>query len=213
MNGTPTPTTAQLRAIKARIERAVQNDPVDALLADYRALTIEDVLRVDVHWYTGWSNTTKPARSGYVEPLFRTNRMRIKPLRVLRGFLYRLEQGVAEPETNARIWQHVSRPGHGVVYNLHSSNGRATGSGYFGGLGWKPQALRKRDKGMSCAAQDTVCRIWGWDGGNTGFWDGPSGPYLWERADGRFVTADHDAWGDPTLIDLVWRTSDQRTET
>ena len=49
MNGTPPPTTAQLRAIKARIERAVQNDPVDALLADYRALTIEDVLRVDVH--------------------------------------------------------------------------------------------------------------------------------------------------------------------
>ena len=69
-------------------------------------------------------------------------------------------------------------PGPRVVYNLDDSNGVGNGSG------------------------DST---WDWSTNNTGFWDGPSGPYLWERSDGRFIAADHDAWGDPALIDLVWQ--------
>ena len=58
---------------------------------------------------------------------------------------------------------------------------------------------------MTCAVQSKICSTWGWSTNNTGFWDGPSGPYRWERSDGRFIAADHDAWGDPALIDLVWQ--------
>ncbi len=206
MNTTPTPTAAQRRKIKAEIERAVQNDPIDALLDDYRPLSVEDILRFDVHWYRGWSKGSNAAQKGDVEPLFQTNRMRIRPLRVLRGFLYRLDKGIAKPETDAAVWKDVDRPGHGVVYNLHSSNGLVNGSGYFGDLPWKAHAFRKRGKGMTCAVQHKISSTWGWSTNNNSFWDGPSGPYLWERPDGRFIAADRDAWGDPALIDLVWRT-------
>ena len=202
MNTTPTPTAPQLEKINARVERAGRNDPIDALLDDYRPLSAEDILRFDVHWYKGWSQGTNSALKGHVEPLFQTNRMGIKPLRALRGFLYRLDRGIAKPQTNTSIWKHVERPGHGVVYNLHDSDGLVNGSGYFGDLPWKPHAFRRSGKGMRCAVQDTICSTWGWST-NTGFWDGPSGPYLWERPDGRFITADHDAWGDPALITTV----------
>ena len=63
-------------------------------------------------------------------------------------------------------------------------------------------AFRKRGEGMTCAVQSKIFSTWGWSTNNTGFWDGPSGPYLWEPPDGRFIAADHDAWGDPALIDL-----------
>ena len=205
---TRVPTTAQLEKIEARIRRATQNDPMDQLLDEYRRLTVEDILRIDVHWYRGWYEGRTNQRPGRIEPLFQTNRMKVSPLRMLRGFLYRLDRGIAKPQTDQQVWRHVKRPGHGVVYNLNETDGLVDGTGCFGDLPWKLQARRMHRGGLKCAVQDQICRTWGWSMGNCSFWDGPSGPYLWERPDGRFIAADHDAGGDPTLIDLVWRPND-----
>ena len=131
--------------------------------------------------------------------------MRVRPLRVLRGFLYRLGEGHRQARDGPRRLAACRPPGPRVVYNLDDSNGVGNGSGYFGDLPWKPHAFRKRGEGMTCAVQSKICSTWGWSTNNTGFWDGPSGPHLWERSDGRFIAADHDAWGDPALIDLVWQ--------
>ena len=203
MNTAPAPTAKEREKLQARVNHAMENDPIDGLLEGYRPLSVDDVLRFDVHWYHGWADFLP--HKGEVVPLFRTNRVRKTPLRVLRGFLYRLERGMAKPETDPNNWLHVKRPGHAVVYNVHRWNGLVGEPDCIGNLPWKPHALRKSG-GMTAGSLDTVYKTWGGAGNNTGFYDGPSGPYLWERPDGRFITADNDAWGDPALIDLVWRT-------
>ena len=165
---TPVPTTAQLKVIETRIRRATRNDPIDKLLDEYRRLTVDDVLRFDVHWYRGWFEGRGNHQRGRIEPLFKTNRMNINPLRVLRGFLYRLDRGIAKPQTDDRVWQYVKRPGQGVVYNLHESDGLVDGTGCFGDLPWKLHARRMRGEGLKCAAQDQICSTWGWTRGNSG---------------------------------------------
>ena len=146
------------------------------------------------------------ARKGYVEPLFRTNRMRVQAPSGPPGVPVPAgEEGHRQARDGPRRLAACRPPGPRVVYNLDDSNGVGNGSGDFGDLPWKPHAFRKRGEGMTCAVQSKICSTWGWSTNNTGFWDGPSGPYLWERSDGRFIAADHDAWGDPALIDLVWQ--------
>ena len=187
--------------VRSSIERAVQNDPnrptAQRLPSPQRRghppLRRPLVPRVvqEVH----------SARKGYVEPLFRTNRMRVRPLRVLRGVPVPAgRRGIAKPETDPVVWQHVDRPGHGSSTTWTTRTESGTGRATSAISPWKPHAFRKRGEGMTCAVQSKICSTWGWSTNNTGFWDGPSGPYLWERSDGRFIAADHDAWGDPALI-------------
>ena len=104
-DGRPNPTDTGYRASPSpQLDRNGQSRTTrfDRLLNDYRPPSVEDILRFDSpHWYRGWSKRFNPARKGYVEPLFRTNRMRVRPLRSS-GFLYRLERGIAKV-TNSEL--------------------------------------------------------------------------------------------------------------
>ena len=212
-DSTPRPTRKEREQLRKQVEKAMANDPVDRLLHDYRALTPDDVLRFDVHWYKGWRASDPGSLRGFVEPLFRTDRTRIRPLRMLRGFLYRLERGIAFPDEkrDPEHYVYVSRPGRGVVYNL-STPSTVGDPKSVDNLPWRPETLRKRDPTPTTVSYDRLYWTWGWSGCNE-FWEGPSGPYLWQRPDGRFITADQDAWGDPALIDLVWRPEEPPPDT
>ncbi len=77
----PTPTSWE----RERIQRACAADPMDQMFQDYRPMTAGDVLRFDAHWL------------GLLDRPGRIDRMRIKPLRILRDFLHRLEAGLNTP--------------------------------------------------------------------------------------------------------------------
>ena len=164
-------------------------------------MTAADVLRFDVHWLA-------VNRPGRIEPLHITDRMKVKPLRILRGFLHRLEAGFNTPghvtagEGTAR---HVTRPGHGFVTEITSGDGIVDGTGRMGGFAWNQALRRVRDETLKAPAQDRICDARGFSSQTVPFWSGPSGPFAWVRPDNRFVLADLDGWGCPVLLDAVWR--------
>ena len=84
---TPTPTPRERERIERALPKAFAADPMDRMLQDYRPMTAADVLRFDVHWLG------PVGRPGRIEPLYATDRMKVKPLRILRGFLHRLDAG------------------------------------------------------------------------------------------------------------------------
>ena len=199
---------------RERIERALQKafaaDPMDGMLQDYRPMTAADVLRFDVHWLG------PVGRPGRIEPLHATDRMRAaKPLRILRGFLHRLEAGFNTPsrvKTGEGTGSHVTRPGHGFVTEITSGGGIVDGTGRMGGFAWNQALRRMRDGTLRSAAQDRICDAWGFSSRTAPFWRGPSGPFAWVRPDNRFVLADLDGWGCPVLLDAVWRPENETAQ-
>ena len=205
----PTPTAKEREKIEHALNRAFASDPIDRMLPGYRPLTTEDVLRFDVHWLG------RIGAPGSIEPLWRTNRMNIKPLRILRGFLQRLEAGYATPHrVNAgeQTASQVKRAGHGFVTNICAYGEILNGTGRLGDFAWSNAVLRKHDKGLRAPAQDRIRATWGLTSNGGPFWNGPSGPFAWTRPDGRFVLADNDGWGCPLLLDAVWRSKDNRSD-
>ena len=199
---TPTPTPRERERIERALQKAFAADPMDRMLQDYRLMTAADVLRFDVHWL-GPVN-----RPGRIEPLHATDRMKVKPLRILRGFLHRLETGFNTPrhvKAGEGTAHHVTRPGHGFVTEITSGGGIVGGTGRMGGFAWNQALRRVRDGTLRCAAQDRICDAWGFSSRTVPFWRGPSGPFAWVRPDSRFVLADLDGWGCPVLLDAVWR--------
>ena len=199
---TPTPTPNERERIDRALEKAFAADPMDGMLEDYRRMTVADVLRFDVHW------RGPVGRPGRIEALYATDRMRIKPLKILRGFLHRLEAGFGTPrrvKAGDERASRVTRPGHGFVTLITSMDGIVDGTGRMGGFAWKQPLRRVRDGNLKIAAQHRICAAWGFSLRNKPFWTGPSGPYAWVRRDSRFVLADLDGWGCPVLMDAVWR--------
>ena len=205
----PTPTPTERERIERALQKAFVADPIDEMLQNYRTMTAADVLRFDVHWLG------PVGRPGRIESLYATDRMRIRPLRVLRGFLHRLEAGFNVPRrVNAGEdgANHVSRPGHGFVTEITSADGIVDGTGQMGGFAWNPALRRVRDGTLKSAVQDRICHAWGFSSRTAPFWKGPSGPFAWVRPDGRFVLADLDGWGCPVLLDAVWRPEIETTQ-
>ena len=199
---TPTRTPRERERIERALEKAFATDPMDRMLQDYRPMTATDVLRFDVHWLG------PVGRPGRIEPLHATDRMRVKPLRILRGFLHRLEAGFNTPsrvKAGEGTASHVTRPGHGFVTVITSGGGIVEGTGRMGGFAWNQALKRVRDGTLRSAAQDRICDAWGFSSRPAPFWGGPSGPFAWVRPDNRFVLADRDGWGCPVLLDAVWR--------
>ena len=134
--------------------------------------------------------------------------MNVKRLRILRGFLPRLEAGFNIPE-RAKAGEepagHVRRPGHGFVTEVTSGGGIMDGTGRMGGFASNQALRRVRDGTLKSAAQDRICDAWGFSSQTVPFWKGPSGPYAWLRPDNRFVLADLDGWVCPMLLDAVWQ--------
>ena len=182
------------------LEKAFRADPIDTMLEDYRPLTTSDVLRFDVHWLG------RGGEAGHIEPLQPTNRMRTRPLRILRGFLHRLDAGFNTPEgveAGQETASHVARPGHGLVTVVTSGGGIVDGTGRVGGFAWK-NALRRQDGSLRLSAKNRIYRCWGLTSESTPFWDGPSGPFAWLTPNDRFVLADLDGWGCRVLVDAMW---------
>ena len=199
-------TPAAISRDRHRIDRALRKafaaDPLDRMLADYRVLTASDVLRFDVHWLG------RRGSPGRIEPLHATDRLQLRPLRILRGFLYRLQAGFNIPcrvEAGEGTARWVKRPGHGFVVDITSGGGVVDGTGRLGGFAWHQSLRRLRDGTLTCAAQDRICCAWGLTSASLPFWRGPSGPFAWLTPDNRFVLADLAGWGCPVLLDAVWR--------
>ena len=206
---TPTPTLRERERIGRALQKAFAADPIDRMLHDYRPMTAADVLRFDVHWLG------PVGRPGRIEPLHATDRMRVKPLRILRGFLHRLEAGYNTPcrvKAGEGTACHVTRPGHGFVTEITSGDGIVDGTGRMGDLAWNQALRRVRDGTLRSAAQDRICNAWGFSLRTVPFWRGPSGPFAWVRPDSRFVLADLDGWGCPVLLDAVWRPEDETAQ-
>ena len=206
---TPTPTPREHEQIKRALQKAFAADPMDRMLQDYRPLTAADILRFDVHWLGPRD------RPGRIEPLHATDRMNVKPLRILRGFLHRLEAGFNVPhrvEAGEDTASHVTRPGHGFVTEINSGSGIVDGTGRMGGFAWNQTLKRVRDGTLKSAAADRICDAWGFSPRTVPFWKGPSGPFAWVRPDNRFVLADFDGWGCPVLLDAVWRSKNGTAE-
>ena len=209
------PATARERKlIENALERAFASDPIDRMLPDYRPLTTDDVLRFDVHWL---GRVDEP---GWIEPLWATNRLKIKPLRILRGFLQRLDAGYSAPQRINAGEQpaiHVKRRGHGFMTNICDHGGILDGTPRMGGFAWNSALRRKHDNALKSPVLDCIWATWGVTSNGRAFWKGPSGPFAWTRPDGRFVLADMDGWGCPVLLDAIWRneenTSDQNERT
>ena len=206
---TPTPTPRERELIETALQKAFAADPMDGMLEGYRPMTATDVLRFDVHWLG-------PAgRPGRIEPLHATDRTKVTPLRILRGFLHRLEAGFTVPRrvmAGQEPASHVTRPGHGFVTEITSSDGIVDGTGRIGGFAWNQVLRRVRDGTLKSAAQDRICDAWGFSARTVPFWKGPSGPFAWVRTDGRFVLADLDGWGCPVLLDAVWRAENETAQ-
>lgn len=199
---TPTPTPREHERIEEALRKAFATDPMDGMLQDYRPMTVSDVLRFDVHWLG------PVGRPGRIEPLYATDRMRVKPLRILRGFLHRSEAGFSAPrrvKAGEGTASHVTQPGHGFVTEITSGDGIVDGTGRMGDFAWRQAVRRVRDGTLKSAAQDRICNAWGFSSQNVPFWSGPSGPFAWIRPDSRFVLADLDGWGCPVLLEAVWR--------
>ena len=200
-----TPTPRERERIENALQKAFAADPMDRMLQDYRPMTVADVLRFDVHWLG------PVGRPGRIEPLHATDRIRVKPLRILRGFLHRLEAGFNTPrrvKAGEGTASRVTRPGHGFVTEITSGHGIVHGTGRMGDFAWN-QAVRRRDGTLRIAAQGRISNAWGFSMGNVSFWSGSSGPFAWVRQDSRFVLADLDGWGCPVLLDAVWRPEDE----
>ena len=199
---TPTPTPREHERIERALQKAFAADPMDKMLQDYRPMTAADVLRFDVHWL-GPMN-----RPGRIEPLSATDRMKVKPLRILRGFLHRLKAGFNTPErvkAGEEAAGHVTRRGHGFVTQITSGGGIVDGTGRMGDLAWNQALRRVRDGTLRIPVQRRISDAWGFSLRTLPFWKGPSGPYAWLTPDNRFVLADLDGWGCPVLLDAVWR--------
>ena len=206
-----TPTPKERERIERALQKAFAADPMDQILQDYRPMTAADVLRFDVHWL---GSVDQPGR---IEPLYATDRMKVKPLRILRGFLHRLEASVNTPgRVNAGegTASHVTPPGYGFVTQITSGGGIVDGTGRMGGFAWNEALRRVRDGGLTKAAQRRICDVWGFSLRIAPFSIGRSGPHAWVRPDSRFVLADLDGWGCPVLLDAVWRpeTAQERHE-
>ena len=205
---TPRPTPKERERIGRALQKAFAADPMDRMLQGYRPMTAADVLRFDVHWLG------PVGQPGRIEPLHATDRMKARPLRILRGFLYRLEAGFNTPrrvragDEGAR---HVTRPGHGFVTEITSGDGILDGTGVDGtgrmrDFAWDQALRRVRDGSLRSAAQDRICDAWGFSLRTAlPFWTGASGPFAWVRPDSRFVLADPDGSGCPVLLTAVWR--------
>ena len=205
----PTPTAKERDKIEHALKRAFASDPIDRMLPGYRPLTTEDVLRFDVHWLG------RIGAPGSIEPLWATNRLNIKPLRILRGFLQRLEAGYSAPQrVNAgeQAAIHVKRAGHGFMTNICDDGGILDGTGMMGEFPWNSALRRKHDNALRAPAQDRIWATWGVTSNGGPFWKGASGPFAWTRPDGRFVLADTDGWGCPVLLDAIWREEADRSE-
>ena len=206
---TPTPTPSERERIEKDLQKAFAADPMDRMLQDYRPMTLADVLRFDVHWLG------PVGRPGRIEPLHATDRMGVKPLRILRGFLHRLDAGFNTPcrvRAGEGTASHVTRPGHGFVTEITSGGGMVDGTGRMGDLAWNQAVRRVRDGTLRSAVQDRICKAWGFSMGNVPFWRGSSGPFAWVRPDSRFVLADLDGWGCPVLLDAVWRPENETAQ-
>ena len=139
---TPTPTARERERIDRALQKAFAADPMDRMLQDYRPMTAADILRFDVHWLGPMD------RPGRIEPRYATDRMKVKPLRILRGFLHRLDAGFNTPErvrAGGEMAGHVTRPGHGFVTQITSGGGIVDGTGRMGGLAWNQALRRLRD--------------------------------------------------------------------
>ena len=205
---TPATTARERQRIGKALERAFAADPIDRMLPDYRALTADDVLRFDVHWL---GQGSQPGRIG---PLFDTDRMNVRPLRILRGFLQRLDAGYGRPQrvnASQETASHVKRPGHGFVTVVTAGGGILDGTGTMGGFAWN-DALRRKDGTLKATVQDRICAAWGLTSNGPAFWNGPSGPFAWTRPDGRFVLANTDGWGCPVLLDAVWHSNEEASD-
>ncbi len=206
---TPTPTPRERERIEKALQKAFAADPMDRMLQDYRPMTVADVLRFDVHWLG------PVGRPGRIEPLHATDRMRVKPLRILRGFLHRLEAGFNTPrrvKAGEGTASHVTRPGHGFVTEITSGGGIVDGTGRMGDFAWNQAVRRVRDGTLKSAAQDRICDAWGFSPWTVPFWSGPSGPFAWVRPDSRFVLADLDGRGCRVLLDAVWRPENETSQ-
>ncbi len=100
---------------------------IDRLLNDYRPLSVEDILRFDVHWYRGGPRgSIRPGRATWNRCSGRTA-CESGPFG---GSCTGWERGIAKPETDPVVWQHVDRPGHGSsttwTTRTESGTGRAT---------------------------------------------------------------------------------------
>lgn len=202
MDTTPTPTPRERERIEAALRKAFAADPMDGMLQDYRPMRVADVLRFDVHWLD------LVGRPGRIEPLYATDRMKVKPLRILRGFLHRLEAGFNAPRrvrAGEGTASRVTRPGHGFVTEITSGDGIVDGTGRMGDFAWKPALRRVQNGTLKIAAQKRISNAWGFSSRTVPFWKGSSGPFAWVRPDSRFVLADLDGWGCPVLLDAVWR--------
>ena len=207
---TPTPTPRERERIGRALQKAFAADPMDRMLQDYRPMTAADVLRFDVHWLG------PEGRPGRVEPLHATDRMQVKPLRILRGFLHRLKAGFNRPrraKAGEEMARHVTRPGHGFVTEITSGDGIVDGTGRMGDFAWNQALRRVRDGTLRGVAQDRICKAWGFSWpAMVPFWRGPSGPFAWLRPDSRFVLADDDGWGCPVLLNAVWRPENETAQ-
>ena len=143
---TPNPGPGDRALIERRLKSTFQTDPMDRLLQDYRPMTRADVLRFDVH------QTGEPGQPGKITPLYRTDwRMTPRPLRILRGFLHRLDSGFHAPVRVTGGEQpapNVTRPGHGLVTLVTSPQGVIDASGEIGNFAWNEGLRRKRGTGI-----------------------------------------------------------------
>ena len=202
-DATPNPGPGDRALIENGLKRAFQADPMDRMLQDYRPMTVADVLRFDVH------QTGESGQRGEITPLYRTDsRMTPRPLRILRGFLHRLDGGFHAPVRVTGGEQpapNVRRPGHGLVTLVTSPQGVIDASGEIGDFAWNEGLRRKRGTGFTRSSLDRIYHGWGWATLSNALLSRPSGPYAWLRPDGRFVLADTDGGGCPVLLDAVWR--------
>ena len=126
--------------MEIRLKRAFKADPMDRMLQDYRPMTTADVLRFDVH------QMGDPGKPGEIRPLYMTDwRMTPRPLRILRGFLHRLDSGFHAPVRvigGDQPAPDVTRPGHGLVTLTTTPEGVIDASGEIGNFAWN-QELRR----------------------------------------------------------------------
>ena len=132
-----TPTPREGERIKRALQRAFAADPMDRMLP---GLPADDG--------GGRPAVRRPLAGpgrppGRIEPLHATDRMKVKPLRILRGFLHRLDAGFntfRRVNAGEGTASHVKRPGHGFVTEITSGDGILDGTGRMGGFAWN-QAL------------------------------------------------------------------------